>query len=55
MSRVTSITYGRTFNNGNYETSRIDVTCDVRPDEAPEDIIEELFKVVHEMREQERR
>lgn len=47
---IRSITYGRTFNNGNYESSRIDVTVDVFEDEDPEDVFIALIGEVENFR-----
>jgi len=52
--KITSVSYGRTFNNGNYESSRIDITCDVLRGEDPEEIFEELIETVESFREEER-
>ncbi len=48
--KIKSISYGRTFNDGNYETSRIDMTADVDPDESVEDVFEALVDSVFEAR-----
>ena len=53
--KIRSITYGRTFNNGNYESSKIDLTVDVYPEEDPRDVFDELIEMLLEFREQERK
>lgn len=53
--QIRSITFGRTFNDGNYESTRIDLTVDVRPDEDPRDIFDELQDLVLEFRDNQRR
>ena len=48
--KITTISYGRTFNNGNFESSRIDVTVEVEAKEEPEDVFVKLFDKVEIMR-----
>lgn len=55
MPRITAVTYGRTFNNGNYEASRIDLSCDVLEGEKVETIFRELMLSIEDMRSQERK
>jgi hypothetical protein len=49
--KVKSITYGRTFNDGNFESTRIDVAGDIEPTDTPENAFKDLVDTVNEMRE----
>ena len=49
--KITQITYGRTFNNDNYESSRFDVTADLSSTDDPDTVMEELLAKVDEFRE----
>lgn len=51
---VRSITYGRVFNNGNYESSRIDLTVDIYRDDDPVEVFEVLQETVKEFRSMEK-
>ena len=51
--RVRSMAYGRTFNNGNYESSRIDFTVDLYEDEDAQLAFSELIAIVEDARDQE--
>ena len=48
--KITTISYGRTFNNGNFESSRIDISVEVEAKEEPEDVFVKLFDKVETMR-----
>lgn len=47
---IFQISYGKTFNDGNYESSRIDMTASVDADESFEDAFEDLVDAVFEAR-----
>jgi len=50
---IKSISYGRTFNNGNYESSRIELVCDVLEGDDPNVIFDVLVEQVGDFRDQE--
>lgn len=45
-----TISYGRTYSNGNYEFSRIDFTVDIEPGDNVDECYEDLYNWVHETR-----
>ena len=49
QGKFTTINYGRTFNLGNYESSRIDITCELGPKDKVDDAFQELFYQVEEL------
>lgn len=51
--KVRSMAYGRTFNNGNFESSRIDFTVDLYEDENAQLAFSELIAIVEDARDQE--
>lgn len=42
MRNITSVTYGRTINIGNYESVRIDLTAQVKEHDDWHDVLEQL-------------
>jgi len=51
--KITEITYGRTFNNGNFESTRIDLTVEINPKDEVEDVFLELFDQITILRDTE--
>jgi len=49
QGKFATINYGRTFNLGNYESSRIDITYELGPKDKVEDVFQELFYQVEEL------
>ena len=47
---ITSIVYGRKFNNGDYESSHIELTVDVYKEDDPAEVFDELSDMVMEFR-----
>ena len=47
---ITSMVYGRKFNNGDFESSHIELTVDVYKEDDPAEIFEELCDMVNEFR-----
>lgn len=52
--KIRSIAYGRTFNNGNYESSRIDLTVDLYEDDDLEEAFGLLIEEVERFRSMEK-
>jgi len=50
MPRIISINYGRTWNDGNYESSRIDVSAELGLNESYDDGFKALYDTVEELR-----
>jgi hypothetical protein len=50
---ITRIQYGRTYTNGNFESSRIDFIADVEKGDDETECFEDLHEWVHEMRKKE--
>ena len=47
---ITSIVYGRKFNNGDFESSHIELTVDVYKEDDPIEVFDELSEMVMEFR-----
>ena len=47
---ITSMIYGRKFNNGDFESSHIELTVDVYKEDNPTEVFEELCSMVDEFR-----
>ena len=47
---ITSIVYGRKFNNGDFESSHIELTVDVYKEDGPAEVFDELSDMVLEFR-----
>ena len=47
---ITSIVYGRKFNNGDFESSHIELTVDVYKEDDPIEVFDELSDMVMEFR-----
>ena len=47
---ITSIVYGRKFNNGDFTSSHIELTVDVYKDDSPIEVFDELSDMVMEFR-----
>lgn len=47
---ITSIVYGRKFNNGDFESSHIELTVDVYKEDDPAEVFAELSDMVMEFR-----
>lgn len=47
---ITSMVYGRKFNNGDFGSSHIELTVDVYKDDDPTEVFEELSDMVMEFR-----
>ena len=50
MPKIKSISFGRTFSDGDFEFSRIDVGVDLLPGEHPNTVFDELMKQVDRLR-----
>ena len=50
--KVTSVTYGRTWNTGKFESAKLEVTADVEHEkgETGKSVLEELQKIVESRR-----
>lgn len=53
--KIRSIAYGRTFNNGNYESSRIELAVDLFEGDDPEEAFDLLIEEVERFRSMEKR
>jgi hypothetical protein len=51
MPRVTSITFGKTFNDGNFESTRLDLTAELGLNESFDDAFADLIDKLNELRE----
>lgn len=51
--KITTIAYGRTFSNENFESTRIDLTAEVGPKDEIEDVFIELFDQITILRDTE--
>lgn len=52
MPKITTMSYGKTFNLGNYESQRFDVTAELREGEEAGQVMASLEVLVEVMREQ---
>jgi hypothetical protein len=50
MAQITEISYGRTFNDGNFEASRIDIKAEVGVNENFDDVFNQLQDKMQFMR-----
>jgi hypothetical protein len=50
MARVTSINFGRTYNDGDYESTRIDITVDLDPGEDTQCVFEKMCEHMDDLR-----
>lgn len=53
MPRIITISYGRTFNDGNYEVSRLDLSAELGVNENYEDAFEDLLNKMQILRNRE--
>jgi copper(I)-binding protein len=52
MAKIKTISYGRTFNNGNYESTRIEISADVDPNgEVHDNVMKQLMREMDRLRE----
>lgn len=50
MAVIKQVNFGRTYNDGNFESTRIDVFCDVEPGDNHTEVFEDLMQEVYELR-----
>lgn len=54
MAHLKTITLGRTYNDGDYESTRIDITVDLDVGESPRTVFEEMLTHMDRLRKKQR-